>query len=84
MVTFRNSRLREVLPEIGVDRILLETDAPYLAPVPHRGRRNESSFLPETAAEVARALGIAVDQTAALTTRNAEEFFRLKSTRHRT
>lgn len=77
VVTFRNSRLREVLPEIGPDRILLETDAPYLAPVPHRGRRNESSFLPATAAEVSRALGLTIEETAARTVRNAAEFFKL-------
>lgn len=53
IVTFKNSSLREVLPAIGVDRLLLETDSPYLAPVPKRGRRNESSYLPYIAAHVA-------------------------------
>lgn len=77
IVTFKNSRLREVLPTIGLDRILLETDAPYLAPVPHRGRRNESAYLPATAACVAQALSLPLDTVAATTTANARELFSL-------
>lgn len=77
IVTFKNSRLREVLPTIGLDRILLETDAPYLAPVPHRGRRNESAYLPDTAACVAQALSLPLDTVAATTTANARELFSL-------
>lgn len=77
IVTFKNSRLREVLPAIGADRILLETDAPYLAPVPKRGKRNESAFLPYTAAFVADALGMDVATLDAVTTASATELFRI-------
>ena len=75
IVTFKNSRLREVLPDIGADRLLLETDSPYLAPVPHRGKRNESAYIVHTAAYVASALGISTDKLADITTSNARRLF---------
>lgn len=77
IVTFKNSKLGEVLPVIGHDRLLLETDSPYLAPVPRRGRRNESAYLPYTAAFVADALGISVAEIDRITTANAQRLFRL-------
>lgn len=77
IVTFKNSGLREVLPEIGSGRILLETDSPYLAPVPKRGRRNESAYLPYIAQTVADALEMSVEKLTEITTANAAEFFRL-------
>lgn len=77
IVTFKNSGLREVLPEIGSGRIMLETDSPYLAPVPKRGRRNESAYLPYIAQTVADALEMSVEKLAEITTANAAEFFRL-------
>lgn len=77
IVTFKNSRLREVIPAIPADRLLLETDSPYLAPVPMRGRRNCSAYLIHTAAHVAAALGIGVDELAALTSANATRLFDL-------
>lgn len=79
IVTFKNSRLREVLPAIGLDRILLETDSPYLAPVPRRGKRNESAFLPFVAAHVADSLGVSVAEVDAATTAGAVDLFGLKS-----
>lgn len=75
IVTFKNSKLRDVLPTIGIDRILLETDAPYLAPVPHRGKRNESSFLIHTAAHIAQHLSVSVDDLAKATSTNAHNLF---------
>ena len=78
IVTFKNSRLRDVLPAIGLDRILLETDSPYLAPVPHRGKRNESSFLPHVASYVGDALGVKTESVAQATTKNACDLFSLK------
>ncbi len=75
IVTFKNSRLREVLPAIGLDRILLETDAPYLAPVPHRGRRNEPAYVVETGREVARALGVDFEEVKSVTDSSARKFF---------
>ncbi len=78
IVTFKNSKLREVLPEIGIDRILLETDAPYLAPVPHRGKRNESAYIIHTAAHIAQHLSITAEEVSAITTANARHLFDLK------
>lgn len=75
IVTFKNSKLREVLPTIGAERILLETDAPYLAPVPYRGKRNETAYMTETAKAVAAALSIDVDTISDITTENARNLF---------
>ena len=77
IVTFKNSRLKETLPAIGADRVLLETDAPYLAPVPHRGKRNETSYIVSTATAVAAAMNLTPEEIAAKTTHNAKELFRL-------
>lgn len=77
IVTFKNSRLRDTLPAITTDRLLLETDSPYLAPVPHRGRRNESAYIIHTAAHVADSLGITPDRLADITTANAAGLFNL-------
>lgn len=78
VVTFKNAHLRDTLPVIGMDRLLLETDSPYLAPVPHRGKRNESAYLVHTAAHIASSLGVTLDEVDEATTRNAIEVFRLK------
>lgn len=75
IVTFKNSKLRDTLPAIGIDRILLETDAPYLAPVPHRGKRNESAYLIHTAAHIAQHLSLTAEDVAINTTNNAKKLF---------
>lgn len=76
VVTFKNAQpLREALPEITLDRILLETDSPYLAPVPHRGQRNESSYLPLIGAKIAETLGVSIDEVERKTTENASAVF---------
>lgn len=75
VVTFKNSGLREVLPAIGIDRILLETDSPYLSPVPYRGKRNESARIPLIAGHIASLLDMEVDTVADVTTANAEAMF---------
>lgn len=75
IVTFKNSRLAQVLPHIGLDRLLLETDAPYLAPTPLRGRRNEPAYVAYVAAAVASALGIDAGEVAARTAANASALF---------
>lgn len=75
IVTFKNARVADVLTTIGADRLLIETDAPYLAPVPHRGKRNESAFIIHTAAFIANKLGISVDRLADITTRNYLSLF---------
>jgi len=77
IVTFKNSKLREILPTIGLDRLLLETDSPYLAPVPNRGKRNESAFLPHIAGHIAQYLGLTTTQVTEATTKNARRLFKL-------
>ena len=75
-LTFKNARrLPEVLQQAPEDLILLETDAPYLAPVPYRGKRNEPSYLPKIAACVAQIKGWSIEETAAKTFENALRFF---------
>ncbi len=75
MVTFpKADNVREVLPGMPHDRLLVETDTPYLAPVPHRGQRNEPAFVVEVAARLAQELALTPEQLAGLTTAN---FFRL-------
>ena len=66
---------REALERIPRERLLLESDAPYLAPIPHRGKRNEPSMLRHTAAALAEALGIRVRELEELTDANARQFF---------
>ena len=77
-MTFKNSKLKELLPIIGADRILLETDSPYLAPVPHRGCRNESAYIPDIAAFIANELNISYENIADITSANAISLFNLR------
>lgn len=77
IVTFKNSKLDITLPSIGLDRIVLETDSPYLAPVPHRGKRNESSYIPLIAAKIAEVLNADKAVVTAATTANAQALFGL-------
>jgi TatD DNase family protein len=75
IVTFRKSdELRAIVRDVPVDRLLVETDAPYLAPVPYRGKRNEPAYVAATAAAVATLKGLTAEELAATTTAN---FFRL-------
>ena len=75
IVTFRNAEeLRAIARDVPLDRLLVETDAPYLAPVPYRGKRNEPAFIVATAAKVAELKGVEPDHLAAIT---RENFFRL-------
>lgn len=77
ILTFKNSTaLRDVAREVPMDRLLVETDAPYLAPPPHRGRRNEPSYVVETAKVLAEVKGVSAETMASVTTEN---FFRLFS-----
>jgi TatD DNase family protein len=78
IVTFKSARdIQEAAKWVPEDRILIETDCPYLAPVPMRGRRNEPSYLPHTAAFLAQLRGTTVDAIAESTTANAHRLFRL-------
>lgn len=75
IVTFKKAdELRAIVADVPLDRLLVETDAPYLAPMPHRGKRNEPSFIKNTADTVARLKSVEPDKLAAVTTDN---FFRL-------
>lgn len=76
VVTYKNAEpVRAALRLQGIDSLMLETDAPYLAPVPHRGKENEPAFVAFTAAAAARELGLAPAELAARTTLNARAFF---------
>ena len=74
-VTFKKASLAEVVAKVPLERIVLETDAPYLTPVPYRGRRNESSYIPFIADKVAELKGITIEEVAEVTTSNARNLF---------
>ncbi|MRN44243.1 MULTISPECIES: TatD family hydrolase [unclassified Brucella] len=76
ILTFKNSAdIREVASIVPRDRLLVETDAPYLAPVPHRGKRNEPSFVQHTAAVLAETIGVSPEEIAAITSDNVFRLF---------
>ena len=78
ILTFKNATaLRDVAAKVSLDHVMLETDAPYLAPVPHRGKRNESSYVPLIAEVLAQVKGVSVEEVARATTGNARRLFRL-------
>ncbi len=76
-VTYKNSVLPEALKSIPLEKILLETDSPYLPPTPYRGKRNESSYIPIIAAFVAQLKGVRTEELAERATKNTEELFLL-------
>ncbi|MCR9181885.1 MAG: TatD family hydrolase [Flavobacteriaceae bacterium] len=75
VVTFKNGKIDQFLNEIALEHIVLETDSPYLAPAPFRGKRNESSYLMLVAEKVAKLYGISVEEVAAITTQNSKDIF---------
>ncbi len=75
VVTYKKSTLPDIIKEMPLSHIVLETDAPYLAPVPYRGKRNESSYIPFIAAKIAEIKGIPVGEVATVTTDNAKKVF---------
>ena len=79
MVTFKSWQLDDAIRETPLDRLLLETDGPYLAPVPHRGKRNEPGFVRQVAERVAAVRGISVEELIAATGENAQRVFQLTS-----
>ena len=79
-VTFKKSTLDEILAMIPDDRLLIETDSPFMTPVPHRGKRNDPSNIPLIAERFASTRGQSIEHVAAITTRNAELLFRLEAT----
>ncbi|CAH1546840.1 Putative deoxyribonuclease similar to YcfH, type 2 [Vibrio harveyi] len=76
--TFKNGGMDKVIPHLDMNWVILETDCPYLAPVPHRGKRNEPAYTSLVAARVAELRGESLEAIDALTTKNAEELFSLK------
>ena len=77
-VTFKNApRVREAAAAVPLDRILIETDAPYLAPVPYRGRQNHSGLMRHTAAAIAEVKGVSLDEIVRATRENALRFFKI-------
>ena len=75
IVTFKNSGLDGVIPNINLEHILLETDSPWLAPVPHRGKRNESAYITAVAAKIAALHQITIEEVGRITTQNAKQLF---------
>jgi TatD DNase family protein len=77
ILTFKNSQeIRDIAASVPKERLLVETDAPYLAPVPHRGKTNEPAYVAHTAAVLADVVGLSAEETAALTTANFYRLFR--------
>jgi TatD DNase family protein len=77
IVTFKNAGLDKVVREIDLSHVVLETDAPYLAPVPFRGKRNEPAYLVNTAEKIAELHTLSLEEVARVTTRNAATLFNL-------
>lgn len=75
VLTFKNSGLDSVISEIDLEHLVLETDSPYLAPTPHRGKRNESSYIPLIAQKLAGVKGIQLEEVAKVTSSNAVKLF---------
>lgn len=77
VTTYKNCSVKDYLHNIPLDRIVLETDAPYLSPVPHRGQRNEPAFLVDTAKKIAEIYEMSVEEIAETTTNNAKMLFKI-------
>lgn len=75
VVTYKNAGLDKTVEKLGIDHLVLETDSPYLTPVPHRGKRNESAFVAIIAAYVAEILSLSLQKVATITTENAKNVF---------
>ncbi|MDD2191972.1 MAG: TatD family hydrolase [Bacteroidales bacterium] len=75
VLTFKNAKLADIVREIDIEHILLETDAPYLAPSPFRGKRNESSYIPIIAEKISEIKNIRIEEVASITTNSAQKLF---------
>lgn len=76
VLTYKNAGIQEVVQRVHINHLVLETDAPYLTPVPFRGKRNESSYIKIIAEKMAELKGISLEEVAKITTENAESLFR--------
>lgn len=79
ILTFKNSGLDKVLAGIDLKHMVLETDSPYLAPVPRRGKRNESAYIPHIGKKLAEIHNVSLEEVAAITTQNAYDLFQIKN-----
>ncbi|HEX8545575.1 MAG TPA: TatD family hydrolase [Cytophagaceae bacterium] len=77
VATFKNGGLDRVLPDLELSHLVLETDSPYLAPVPYRGKRNESSYIPLIAEKIAALMNSSVEEVALATTKNVNAIFKM-------
>jgi TatD DNase family protein len=77
VVTFKKNKLQDIVKEVGIKALALETDAPFLAPEPYRGKRNESAYIPLIAEKIAAVLKISVEEVMRTTTTNVEEIFKI-------
>jgi TatD DNase family protein len=77
VITFKNNKMQDTLKHVDLKHLVFETDAPFLAPVPYRGKRNEPSYIPLIAAKVAEIKGIDVEIVAEVTTANANKIFKI-------
>lgn len=77
VLTFKKASIAENIKDIPLEHILLETDSPYLTPVPFRSKRNESAHIPLIAGKLAEIKGVSIDEIAAVTTQNAESLFKI-------
>jgi len=78
IITFKNAQpLRDVVRQVPLERMFVETDSPYLAPVPHRGKRNEPAYVRFVAETIAKVKGLALEEVARVTTNNVRELFRI-------
>jgi TatD DNase family protein len=77
VLTYKKSDLKEVLTEVGIEKLVLETDAPFLTPVPHRGKRNESAYIPIIANTLSEIFQLSMDEVANITSSNAMKIFQL-------
>jgi TatD DNase family protein len=77
VLTYKNSGLDQVVSEIGLNELILETDAPYLSPVPHRGKRNESAYVLHVAEKLSEVLNISIEEVAKTTTSNTSKLFNM-------
>ena len=79
VLTFKNSGLDHTIKNINLEHLLLETDSPYLAPTPYRGKRNESKYLLNIAKKIAEIHHVSIEEVAKTTTKNAHDLFNLKN-----
>ena len=77
VVTYKNAGVAKSIENISLERIVLETDCPYLTPVPMRGKRNDSSYLAYIAEKIAQVKGVSLEEVAQVTTANAQRMFGL-------